>query len=40
MRWLLIGTLLTLMILLAVAHAWTADDSKVKSATGHVKASD
>lgn len=37
MRWLLIGTMVTLMIVLALGHAGAADDSKVKSATGQVE---
>jgi len=37
MRWLLIGAMLTLMIVLAAGCAGTADDSKVKSVTGHVE---
>jgi hypothetical protein len=36
MRWLLIGTMLALMIVLIVAHAVATDDS-VRSATGHVE---
>lgn len=31
MRWLLIGTMVTLMFVLAVGHAGAADDSQVKS---------
>lgn len=37
MRWLLIGTMLTLMVALALGNSGAADDSKVKSATGHVE---
>jgi hypothetical protein len=37
MRWLLIGTMLALMIVLIVAHAVATDDSTVRSATGHVE---
>jgi len=37
MRWLLIGTMLALMIALVVGHAAATDDSKVKSAIGHVE---
>ncbi len=33
MRWLVIGTMLTLMLALTVGHGGAADDSKVKSAT-------
>jgi hypothetical protein len=38
MRWLLIGIMVALMIALVVGHAVAADDSKVKSPTGHVEA--
>lgn len=37
MRWLLIGTMVTLMIVLALGHAGAADDSKVKRAAGQVE---
>lgn len=37
MRWLVIGTMLTLMLALTVGHGGAADDSKVKSATGQVE---
>jgi hypothetical protein len=37
MRWLLIGTMVALMVVLAVGHAVATDDSKVKNGTGHVE---
>jgi hypothetical protein len=37
MRWLLIGTMVALMIALVVGHAIATNDSKPKSATGHVE---
>jgi hypothetical protein len=37
MRWLLIGTLLALMIMLAVGQTGAADDSTMKRATSHTE---
>jgi hypothetical protein len=37
MRWLLIGTMLALMVMLAVGQTGAADNSKVMSATSHVE---